>query len=447
MSGITALFGVVHAEQIMANVCVLVGFFGFAYLLRALNPDVPPWTPFVNFLLNTWFLWVGFYNFHLGLGLSAWVLGYYFRHRTRMTRRTAVVLAVQLTVLFFTHAHPYCLVLMAIGAVEIWTQVIARAEAVERGRIFMIALAILPSLILFATFVIQAPASPRATSQAMWALGEFPMHVFASGRSFIAQQAALRWTVLAYAIFAIVQMRKSEWATPKGALVLCAIASFIFYLVVPDAGLGGGVIKIRFAWAVYMFAVIVAASAVRRPVIAAVMTVYVAVFAAANLANVSRDNVRAASVAITQLASVLQTIPRDAVFVRVNYPHFSTRQRFDFDDIVVEPFMHFDAWAGAKQRAIDLSDYQAATRVFPVVLADRLQRWGTALWSLEGGRDATAQQITRILTDVPVRLDYVVVIGDYNRADRAAVLSWASEHMQLVATDPGSSFVWVFKRR
>jgi hypothetical protein len=98
-----SIAGPAHAEQALASVAILAGFLAFCYASRALSPGSTPWTPVANFLMQTWFLWLGFYNFYLGMALMAFPIGFYFRHAGGLGLRRAAALAAGLVVLFFTH--------------------------------------------------------------------------------------------------------------------------------------------------------------------------------------------------------------------------------------------------------------------------------------------------------------------------------------------------------
>src|SRR5262249_43199559 len=81
---ISAITGPDHAERLLASASILIGFFAIAYCIRALSKDASPWTPLANFLLQTWFLWLGFYNFYLGMALIPFAIGYHAKHARQM---------------------------------------------------------------------------------------------------------------------------------------------------------------------------------------------------------------------------------------------------------------------------------------------------------------------------------------------------------------------------
>ncbi|MFN3327055.1 MAG: hypothetical protein ACK5AZ_26480 [Bryobacteraceae bacterium] len=62
-----------HVEQALASLCIILGVACCAYLLRAISRSLVVYSPLLNILASSWFLWIGFYNFYLGfmLGLAA----------------------------------------------------------------------------------------------------------------------------------------------------------------------------------------------------------------------------------------------------------------------------------------------------------------------------------------------------------------------------------------
>src|SRR4051794_40905955 len=96
-----------HADQFLSTIFVISGFFDMSFLRRSLDPRHSPWSPLTNFLINTWFLWIGFYNFYLGMALCAFLVGFAIRHPRR-----SVPLALGLVALFFTHVLSLALALM-----------------------------------------------------------------------------------------------------------------------------------------------------------------------------------------------------------------------------------------------------------------------------------------------------------------------------------------------
>src|SRR5258708_39570622 len=74
-NGLVFLFGVQHAEQAMVTLCAVLGFVSLAYFIRSLAPRVSPWSPILNFLICTPFLWIRFYTFYLVMAMLPLVSG------------------------------------------------------------------------------------------------------------------------------------------------------------------------------------------------------------------------------------------------------------------------------------------------------------------------------------------------------------------------------------
>ncbi len=87
---------------------------------------------------------------------------------------------------------------------------------------------------------------------------------------------------------------------------------------------------------------------------------------------------------------------------------------------------------------MDLSDYQALSELFPVVykpgVSDTHQR---VLWGLEGIGSNGAELIESLSKDFPIRIDYVVVIGDQ--------LSDPVANLHPVASGGADPFVRVYR--
>ena len=127
------LFGARDAEHVMATLCVVLGFFGFAYLIRSLDPGSNPWSPVLNFLLFNWFLWIGFYNFYLGMAIFPFVAGYFIRHSRAMNMRRAIIVALGLILLFFTHVLSLAIALLCIGLTALWVNIVIPIAAKRGG--------------------------------------------------------------------------------------------------------------------------------------------------------------------------------------------------------------------------------------------------------------------------------------------------------------------------
>jgi hypothetical protein len=445
LGALAPVFGAAHAEAALSTFCVLFGFACVTYFRRSIDPGSPACDPLTNFLINTWFLWVGYYNFHLGMAGCALLAGFYIRHAKALTVKRAVALGLGLAVLFFTHVLPAVFVLMVIGLACVVEYI--RARTLPPPRLLA---AIAPVLALLGFFVTGRSSRIAFQPEIGWAWSSFPMHVFASAKGRAGEEAMLVPAMIAFLAIGVLALRRSEWTSARLTLAAAALASFAGYLLAPDAAFTGGEIKIRLAWAVFFFGCPAAFSGARLRALRTPLSLYIAAFLAANLIFTAQT-LRQVSRAAELYASAVERIPPGSAVLRVHYRTQGTRERFGFDAIANEPLFHADAWMAARRRLLDLSDYQALSRLFPITLGKQFstsqQNW---LWRLEDGESAGFEPLPDLLSNLPVRPEYVVLVGDdgsdaTRHSDFAKTAAWLDAN--LLPVSQGDSFVRVYRQR
>src|ERR1017187_5838466 len=176
LAATSALAGTAHAEQFFASLSILAGFFGLSYLSRALAPEKSPWSPVMNFAVQTSYLWAGFYNFYLGMVLLPWLIGFHIRSIGRLNFSRALVIAIGLVGLFFTHLIAAVLAITTTVAIAGWVWItgaarngrsdsaraIARRARAHLGltELGLVLLAAIPTIILI---LIYTHSTPPAT--------------------------------------------------------------------------------------------------------------------------------------------------------------------------------------------------------------------------------------------------------------------------------------------
>jgi hypothetical protein len=434
------IFGPTHAEAALASLCLMIGFGCLTYFRRSLDPASPAIDPLTNFLLNTWFLWVGFYNFYLGMALCVLLVGFYMRYGASLNRRRAAMLGAGLVVLFFTHVLPAILALLAIVFLVVW-------GARPNWRMLLTALG--PAAILLGFFLRGGWGRVAFQPEVAWAWNSFPMQVFASAKGRTGGEELLVAAMLFFLVAGVLALTREEWRSARLPLAVAALASFAGYLLLPDAGFGGGEIKARMAWAVFLFGCPVAASGARLRALRTPVSIYIACFVAANLVFTARL-VHKVGAAADVYASELEHIPEGSTLLKVQYGMQATRDRLEYDDIADEPLFHADAWMAARRRLVDLTDYQALSRVFPITLRKEFSgALQNSMRSLEDGATAGFEPLPKILAELPAHADYVVLVGDegsdaVRRSDFAKTREWLDANLEPVST---GDFVRVYRRR
>jgi hypothetical protein len=457
LGAISAIAGARHAEQIFASFAIGAGFFAFAYAIDTIAPGTNRWTPITNFLLQSWFLWVGYDNFYLGMVVCPLLIGYYIRHASSFTAKNVALLAAGMSALFFTHLIPAVLVGITIVLTAIWVNVAApfmlSSERPRRqlmvSRVLRVGLSFVPVLILFAMFArgSHIDFKPRLA----WALENFPMHVFVTSSGRAGDQSLLCPAVLCLIVLALFMMRRTEWQTARGGLAISTVSVFLLYLLVPDLGLGGKEAKIRFAWGVFVLGGLLLATVQRMRPVRLPFGIYAFALLLGTLAS-TQATLRNYSVAVETYLTATKVIPKGARLVRLRYPTPDVPEHYGFLEIGRDPLFHLDSYVAAQCECLDLTDYQAPNNIFPVVFSQDFphdQRW--ALWSFEGPTPDADQMLKWLESTLPVPIDYVILVADRSTpgVDGTAfhaLLKQITSEMQPVGTSSQDTFVRVYRR-
>jgi hypothetical protein len=462
-NGLVSLFGVQHAEQAMATLCVVLGFVSLGYFIRSLDPRGSPWFPILNFLLCTQFLWIGFYNFYLGMAVFPLVAGYYVRRMGEMSLPRTAVVACGLAALFFVHGLAMALAFLTMAVVCLWSVVSAPLPLFSPMRDAVVAvraalrpvgwllLAVVPTAVLACTFV-GATGFRSVGGDFVSSWNNFPFHVFAGSDGRAGEQLLLYPAMLFYMGVGAAAMRRREMATARTGVFAAAGLLFVLCLASPESAFGADALKPRLAWAVFILGCAAASTVGRLRPLQTPVSVFVACMMAGTLATAQRLNTASVSSAIDAYVSAMTRIPAGSTLVRVLFPRDRARARFGFQDVVLDPLYHADALVAAQRKLVDLSDYQAGRELFPVHFSNRVpEDLRHPLWMLEGGPADTLPFLRKVLNECPIPIDYVVVVGDRPPAARApdfnATLRELDSRMDRFAADPTNTFVQVYRRK
>lgn len=107
-------FSPLASEKLFLSLYLGLMVFSFWYLLSALGPSRRLWSLLSFFFAYNWTLFMGFYNFCLGVPLVALSLGFWWRWRDKWGLGPGVVLAALLVLVYFSHPLPLALVLASL---------------------------------------------------------------------------------------------------------------------------------------------------------------------------------------------------------------------------------------------------------------------------------------------------------------------------------------------
>ena len=450
-----SLVGVLHAEQLMMSLLLAIGFFSISYAIRSLSPQALRWTPLSNFLLQTWFLWMGFYNFYLGMVLVPIGIGFYARRKGKLTTRDAALLGLGLVALFFVHLIAAAVLVLALAILMVWLHNVrpllwgksADSRPDDRQAVVLLC-AVAPVILLGLIYVHATSNGVPFQPNILQSWNEFPMHGFATGDGAAGTQLYLWPALLALIIIAALGMRRSEWCSAQGGLAIATVAVFLTYLLVPDSGLGGTQVKVRFAWVVFVLGGLLVSSVARLQPLRTPLALFVSAGLAFNL-TATANIATAYSKAVEDYLSALTSIRPGSTLIRLRYETRDIPERYGLHWTGRDPLLHLDAYTATRLGCIDLSDYQAPTAYFPVLFNSTVDH--DAQYELLGLDDLNASEgavLEALRHDLPVPIDYAIVVADETspQAPLAKVIASGDSGMRLIAQSPGAPFVRVYQR-
>src|SRR5262249_22466816 len=157
-----------------------------AYFIRSLEPRVNPWSPILNFLICTQFLWNGFYNFYLGMAVFPLVAGHYIRRVEGMSLPRNALGASRALALVLIHALTMALAFLTMAVVCLWNVVAGPLLLSGRKRdtiaaraalrnVGWLLLAVVPAAIVAAT-VMDATGFRGVSGDFVSSWNNFPFH-------------------------------------------------------------------------------------------------------------------------------------------------------------------------------------------------------------------------------------------------------------------------------
>ena len=197
-----------------------------------------------------------------------------------------------------------------------------------------------------------------------------------------------------------------------GAIAVMTGLAFALYLVIPDMGFGGSVVKMRFAWAVFIFGGLLICSVERLRRYQLAIQLFVGVLLVGQLVLIA-SQVRATSDAAAQYLAAMDKLPMGAHFVRVHYSAPAEAERFRLNRLSALPMLHLAALGAVRRHALDLSDYQSASGAFSAMLKPVVEEGKRAsLWALESPEPGTWAGLEWVRKDTPLGIDYAVIFSD-----------------------------------
>ncbi len=123
MASLMYVFPPIICEKILLTLCIGLLPLSLFYFLRGVE-EASPLFGLVGFIYAyNYLLHMGFYNFVLSMSLFFFALGYWWRHRSKPSTTSIVVMYVLLLVTYLTHFHSYSLLIISLTFFAIFSSV------------------------------------------------------------------------------------------------------------------------------------------------------------------------------------------------------------------------------------------------------------------------------------------------------------------------------------
>jgi len=266
------------SERILISAYVIFLPLAFRKFILVINPQAA-WASYLIFpFIHSFLLYMGFYNFCLGLPVLFFTLAYWISSSHSLNPQKAVLLSFLLLLLYFSHLFVLALFFFA-AAISIVVEFFPRNKAHilsaiknmfrQTGILFAVSL---PALVLTFNFMLkktseQVLGDGRSFSELIeWILIAQPLITFKREGEiiFAVVIAAVTGLLLLNLVYAVVREKYS----PAGYLwMLFTLLIVIFYFLIPDNAVTGGFIAMRLLLVFYLFLFVCFAAAAIRPVL------------------------------------------------------------------------------------------------------------------------------------------------------------------------------------
>lgn len=365
------------AEKLVQTLYVVGLPLALRYVVRA-------WRPGAGFLALLAFPLVysavfqyGFYNFCLSVVLFLVVLGYWRRHffARLPTLRHVVGLVSLLLVLYFAHPLPYLLAGFVVGLCvleEAWRLPGPASRLTYlRTRLSILLIACLPSLLLMGWYLSQ-PTVEELVSVVSIGPGQL-LHdwVMLEPLRFMGSAEGTYRKLLATLLFGMVGYvgwchARGRALAPGGALALAAGLLVLAYVLLPDALLGGSILRPRLGLLSYLLLIgLLATVSYPRWLRQAVVGVVVVV--AVLLLGFRYGKYRTLATGMDEYRTATSYLRPGASIASFSYGAISRMPNGKAYQSYIDVFPHATGYLGVERQLLNLENYEAHTGYFPVV--------------------------------------------------------------------------------
>jgi hypothetical protein len=152
LSALSRVIGWLAAGKVLLSLCVIAFIAGGHYLLTRVDQRLGVWSWLLGVLAYNAFFMSGIVNYYLGLGLSLFVIGYWYARQERRIGWGYWGMLALCTLLYFTHLIPFLMALLC-TMISILVRSIERRQRLLSPLLLQAGSCFLPGLIAFAVYL------------------------------------------------------------------------------------------------------------------------------------------------------------------------------------------------------------------------------------------------------------------------------------------------------
>lgn len=397
------LMGLLHllppwlAEKLVQSLFVVGLPWAVRYVVRA-------WQPAAGFLALLAFSFIysavfqyGFYNFCLSLVLLLVAIGYWRRHlhEPRVAARNVVGMGGLLLLLYFAHPLTYLLTGLVLGLLTLeraWTTPPGQRTQRLRTGLGVLLLACAPSLLLLGGYLQQPVAEQQPEGITVgagkllhdWLVLE-PLRFMGSAEgTYRGLLAGLLLSLVAYAAW---QHQRGGALRPGAAWALAALLVLGGYVLLPDALLGGSILRPRLGLLSYLL-LLGLLSTVPYPRRLRQLVMGLSALLAVLLLGFRLGKYRTLVTGLQEYQSAAPYLRPGATIVSFTFA--SVRRMPNGRDYAsyIDVFPHAASYLSVERQLLNLENYEAHTGYFPLVwqpgqafLTERTTQPAQAAWA------------------------------------------------------------------
>lgn len=307
---------------------------------------------------------MGFFSFALGQGLGVGIVLWWVKQDGHLSRVQATLVALLLTLLYFTHFVPFLITAGLLGLLALlrW----------RRQSPWGTWLACIPGLVLGAAYVWQArniryiyPSGPQPLENWWHCFTLYPFLPISTEREYVQLQVATATLFLLAFVFGCWARRgDGGWRATDVLMVLAILIPGVSPLL-PDGGVGGSVLQSRMAHFGPLLALVWFALqrfSVRQQVTLGALSFALALAMYGNRLQLGMW----LSPIQAEVRSAAKLLPAGTSGIVIDlWPlgyDYGDRER----SLWIRPLAHIDGWVAAEAGVFNLFNYEAASGVFPL---------------------------------------------------------------------------------